>query len=206
MKKLILVVAACLAPVYAAQAQQVTYNWTTTSQGFGTHVDQPSSASFEVPLSAVLSGQINYGDISNIHFAYAGITFDSYTPTSNGLDNAAFVDPTTGAFIFHDLNQGLGVVGYEGGLFSGTFLSITIDDPYGPLGNPLSSVSDGYNALKDYAPYAGFPTSGFWAASFPTITPSVPEPATWAMMLLGFGGIGFAMRRRRRNGAALQLA
>jgi hypothetical protein len=26
----------------------------------------------------------------------------------------------------------------------------------------------------------------------------VPEPATWAMMLLGFGGIGFAMRRRRR--------
>jgi len=25
----------------------------------------------------------------------------------------------------------------------------------------------------------------------------VPEPATWAMMLLGFGGIGFAMRRKR---------
>jgi PEP-CTERM motif len=28
---------------------------------------------------------------------------------------------------------------------------------------------------------------------------SVPEPASWAMMLLGFGGIGFAMRRSRRN-------
>jgi hypothetical protein len=27
---------------------------------------------------------------------------------------------------------------------------------------------------------------------------AVPEPATWALMLLGFGGIGFAMRRRRR--------
>lgn len=25
----------------------------------------------------------------------------------------------------------------------------------------------------------------------------VPEPATWAMMLLGFGGIGLAMRRKR---------
>jgi hypothetical protein len=30
---------------------------------------------------------------------------------------------------------------------------------------------------------------------------AVPEPGTWAMMLLGFGGIGFAMRRRRRSGA-----
>ena len=37
--------------------------------------------------------------------------------------------------------------------------------------------------------------------------PPVPEPATWAMMLLGFGGIGMAMRRsRRRNGALMQIA
>ena len=37
--------------------------------------------------------------------------------------------------------------------------------------------------------------------------PGVPEPATWAMMLLGFGGIGFAMRRgRKQNGRLLQIA
>jgi hypothetical protein len=35
---------------------------------------------------------------------------------------------------------------------------------------------------------------------------SVPEPATWAMMLLGFGGIGMAMRRRRRSQALMQVA
>ena len=28
---------------------------------------------------------------------------------------------------------------------------------------------------------------------------AVPEPATWAIMLLGFGGIGFMMRRQLRN-------
>jgi hypothetical protein len=31
---------------------------------------------------------------------------------------------------------------------------------------------------------------------------SVPEPATWAMMLVGFGGLGAAMRSRRRLAAA----
>jgi hypothetical protein len=35
----------------------------------------------------------------------------------------------------------------------------------------------------------------------------VPEPGTWAMMLLGFAGAGFALRRRRRQtGELLQLA
>jgi hypothetical protein len=33
----------------------------------------------------------------------------------------------------------------------------------------------------------------------------VPEPATWALMLLGFGGVGMVLRRRRRPALA-QLA
>jgi len=48
--------------------------------------------------------------------------------------------------------------------------------------------------------------SGSYSGNF-NITNSggVPEPATWAMMLLGFGGIGYSMRRRRRT-SLLQLA
>ena len=38
-----------------------------------------------------------------------------------------------------------------------------------------------------------------WAKFTPAIVASVPEPSTWAMMLLGFAGIGFAMRRQRRT-------
>jgi hypothetical protein len=30
-------------------------------------------------------------------------------------------------------------------------------------------------------------------------TPAVPEPSTWAMMLLGFAGLGFAFRQSRRK-------
>jgi hypothetical protein len=41
-----------------------------------------------------------------------------------------------------------------------------------------------------------------------SIPAPVPEPATWAMMLLGFGGIGLALRRSRRRGkqALMQIA
>lgn len=40
-----------------------------------------------------------------------------------------------------------------------------------------------YTLTYDYTPFDG--------------VGAVPEPGTWAMMLLGFGAIGFAMRRRR---------
>lgn len=41
----------------------------------------------------------------------------------------------------------------------------------------------------------------------PGSTPPVPEPATWAMMLLGFVGAGIAIRRsRRRDRELLQVA
>jgi hypothetical protein len=36
--------------------------------------------------------------------------------------------------------------------------------------------------------------------------PAVPEPATWAMMILGFGLAGVALRRRRLASGALGLA
>ncbi len=31
---------------------------------------------------------------------------------------------------------------------------------------------------------------------------AVPEPSTWAMMLVGFGGLGYAALRRRRTALA----
>jgi len=37
-------------------------------------------------------------------------------------------------------------------------------------------------------------------------TPPVPEPATWAMMLIGFGGMGMAMRRSPRQKVLMQIA
>lgn len=44
------------------------------------------------------------------------------------------------------------------------------------------------------------------AQIFATNVPGVPEPATWAMMLLGFAGIGWQLRRKRSNAALAQFA
>ena len=35
---------------------------------------------------------------------------------------------------------------------------------------------------------------------------AVPEPGTWGMMLLGFAGMGYSLRRKRRNSLLMQAA
>lgn len=39
-----------------------------------------------------------------------------------------------------------------------------------------------------------------------SVTAGVPEPSTWAMMLIGFAGLGFARYRRARKGAPARAA
>jgi hypothetical protein len=39
-----------------------------------------------------------------------------------------------------------------------------------------------------------------------TIAAAVPEPTTWAMMLLGFAGIGFTAYRKKRTGTQFRVA
>lgn len=190
----------------SASAQLVTYSWTTTSQGFGNNLGQPTTATFQVALSKVQAGSFSSGDIQNINLAYPGLTFNAFTSSSNGLDNAAYVNPMTGALVFNNINQGLGVIGYQGGLFSDSFLAITIGDAFSAFGQPQNVLSDSFNALRNGSPFAGFPTAGFWTATLPTVAPPVPEPATWAMMVLGFGWIGFAIRRKQVLTARIRFA
>jgi hypothetical protein len=54
------------------------------------------------------------------------------------------------------------------------------------------------NSASD--PFGNVGTGGFMLAS------TVPEPSTWAMMILGFAGVGFMAYRRKQNGQALRLA
>ncbi|MGA7015652.1 MAG: PEPxxWA-CTERM sorting domain-containing protein, partial [Pseudolabrys sp.] len=57
------------------------------------------------------------------------------------------------------------------------------------------------STLSDVA--ISFGTNGF---SVPATVSAVPEPSTWAMMILGFFGIGFMAYRRGGQTPALRLA
>lgn len=64
------------------------------------------------------------------------------------------------------------------------------------------SLTFGYTSLSGDG-YAGFQTlndEGWGIKSYSILgTNTVPEPATWLLMLAGFGGMGAALRMRRRS-------
>ena len=69
----------------------------------------------------------------------------------------------------------------------------------------LSEVGTEGNNGAFYTPTANQPgfLNGLITLSYHFVSDSpVPEPSTWAMMLLGFGAIGLAMRRSREPAAA----
>jgi hypothetical protein len=74
-------------------------------------------------------------------------------------------------------------------------------------GSPTSFTADGTDAtffnLSSLAPGLNIVTDTGAGVVF---TAAVPEPSTWAMMILGFCGVGFMAYRRKPSGPALRLA
>lgn len=105
------------------------------------------------------------------------------------------------------------------GSFSGTTLTDLLTRDYNvpgagsPYNVSLNSAGQYGNVWLIGAKNSGAPNrgtidqniDGFKLASI-IVTPAVPEPSTWAMMLLGFGAIGVATRRSRRDRALATAA
>jgi hypothetical protein len=99
------------------------------------------------------------------------------------------------------------------GLFTGSSLQ-TLPYSGGGFGNGTNTVAHPGSPFSVTEVYhlTAFLTGGAAAANhtdhtnatidLATDVPGVPEPATWAMMIAGFGGIGAVLRSRRRPAAA----
>jgi hypothetical protein len=93
-------------------------------------------------------------------------------------------------------------------LFGETIIGMHFGNVAGPAGNvsvfwlfDFGAEGADFIVLDDPT---GFSNAVLYTTSS---TPPVPEPATWAMMLLGFGAAGTAIRRSRRRAPQLtQLA
>jgi hypothetical protein len=91
------------------------------------------------------------------------------------------------------------------------FMQFNLSSPLRQLNiifTPTLSATGGTIAAGSYEAQGNL---GNFRALSGTVTASpaaaaVPEPATWAMMLLGFGAIGVGMRSRTRQTVRLKLA
>jgi PEP-CTERM motif len=95
----------------------------------------------------------------------------------------------------------LGALAYSGSTFmedvdyfAGNFAYVTFD-------NNLYTTAGGGTVLATITGFSSL--SGIALKQGAAVTPAVPEPATWGMMLVGFGVAGVALRRRGRTTAAL---
>lgn len=73
---------------------------------------------------------------------------------------------------------------------------VSLADVIDPLGVPLRSI----NYSGSTGPSGSSASlQGFYSGGFSPAAAAVPEPASWAMMLAGFGAAGFVLRRRQRR-------
>jgi hypothetical protein len=139
------------------------------------------------PLSEVTA----FGFNTDPNITGATVT-GSFTNTSSGsISNGFFVEfcATGGPNCAGGASNGDGV---GGGSFAGnlTLLFAGTADP---------------GTITISQPIVRFQSTGNGQGSAIGVPTAVPEPATWAMLLIGFGATGYALRRRRKPAIA-QLA
>jgi hypothetical protein len=131
-------------------------------------------------------------NLTAFNFDFGGlVSIDSLLATVDNNDYYFFDFYNNGVFVgFSQINPAQGSVNNGVETFSFAYGS--------PILATSARVSAGGGDTRNGIGEVQFGSSTFAAA--------VPEPATWAMMLVGFGGIGFSMRRQRKHAALAQIA
>jgi CHRD domain/PEP-CTERM motif len=95
-------------------------------------------------------------------------------------------------------------LGVTSGIYNMTF-DLTMASTYNPAfvtaegGTVAGAEAALETALLAGETYINIHTTNFGGGEIRGFLAAVPEPATWAMMLIGFAGLGFAFRQSRRK-------
>ena len=184
-----------LAPVDSARADVVTYNYvgadfTHANLPFTTTENLTGTISFAAPLAANLT--LNPFRTSNVAQPVAF----SFTAGPETLTSASF-SPNFTSFEFSTDNAG-NITGWDIVIGLGGGGQINIDNGLFGVGDQ-ASVGAFFTGPKDPSNASG---GNNLAGQF-EIAAAVPEPSTWAMMILGFCGLGVMTYRRKQKGSAL---
>ncbi|HMI41609.1 MAG TPA: PEPxxWA-CTERM sorting domain-containing protein [Sphingomicrobium sp.] len=214
MRALAMVLAASAAISFGSAAQAAIT--LTAVAGTNPYTGPVPTYDFESP-APVSGGLVTNTSVGGIRAQPFGSTGNYWTvgPSdgSPGLfDLSGFGDINSISFIWGstDPYNTLEVLDGVGGILA-TFTGINAyafanGDQTSPFTNPLVTLLfDGADVgaattLRLSSGQNAFETDNY------TINAAVPEPATWATMLFGFGAIGFAMRRRRKPALLAQAA
>lgn len=149
---------------------------------------------------AVGPGNASVEGFARIHDRSFRFSDGTYSPTNLGefaLVSGAFGDVTSGLLRTPTVRVPLNVpVAFEFGIFTragvhgagGSALSDFDNSLEVPIGSDAFVLGSGVTV-----------NSGSWLVNNRRIVDAIPEPATWAMMIGGFGLVGGAMRRRARS-------
>jgi hypothetical protein len=108
---------------------------------------------------------------------------------------------------------GLAPVGSEGNndnlLFPSSYRVVDLNGLTFFVAGPIAgdTGSDQVNIYSNIDAYTDASAATGYSTDFTlTAVSAVPEPSTWAMMILGFAGVGFMVYRRRNQASALTVA
>lgn len=166
--------------------------------------DQTESFSFSDGLAGTLRQRvIQYSDAPSV--LHPGLYFDYEIQLTSGSVTALTISGYSGfeASVKECGISNCGGSGANGVLATSASRSSDGDTITFDFGNPLTAGENSANlqifssASLFQDPLAFFTDSNGNTFSIDAVAPAVPEPSTWAMIILGFGGIGFMAYRRR---------